>query len=162
MFVQKTIGWCVLGAALSACGASAEIPPLSLQEDAIQTCAKAEGDAIFPITVDILAFSGDRGIATILPTERLSEEGASRINACARATAEAAVLTAQAQPAEQAPLTIPALATAIEVEPNVSLVAAPIVQEAEPVAVAAQTLTPLQDCPAGASVLFGGVGYCTN
>ena len=152
----KVIGFCAMGAMLSACGASANLPPLSLQEDAIQACAKAEGDAIFPIAMDILVISGDRGIASILPTERLSAEVARQINACARATAEAAVLSTPSQPIVQEDVVVPV------VLPTVEVVAPPtVVQVAEPVAVV-QIRNPAGECPAGASVLFGGVGYCTN
>ncbi|UWQ99012.1 hypothetical protein K3729_16625 [Rhodobacteraceae bacterium S2214] len=142
--------------ALAACGSLDDLPPISVQEDAIHACAKLEGDAVFPIAVDILASSSGKGIASILPSERLSREAARRVNACARATAENAVAMTPASgevSSAEAPLPIQA--------PVGEVAIVPLPQLSEVASVApARVVT--RDCPAGASVLFGGAGYCTG
>ncbi|MEY1554529.1 hypothetical protein AB3Y40_02750 [Yoonia sp. R2331] len=124
--------------ALSGCAATVVGPTMKAQEDAIFACAKEQGDAIFPIQTRArveLTGGTQRASVVIVPTERLSQGLADRINDCAASR-------------------LPAVATPVtEVSGGLS----PAARVRTPVAQSRSA-----SCPAGASVIYGGSQYCTG
>ena len=124
---------------LSGCLAAPVIgPSKQAQDDAIFACAKEVGDQVFPLTSRVstsLGAGGQSITVQVVATDRLSAAQAASINACAADRLAAASI-------DLAPAPVAAAAVAASPDPAGRSIA--------------------QGCPSGASVLYGGSGYCVR
>lgn len=144
MIVRFAVIAGLMGSTLTGCGTLrlGNGVDVDAQQDAISECAKAEGDHIFPIAIGFLLASGQNASVKIEANERLSQEGADRINACADARVAAAATSGDLQSTPLSGVNAP--------------LASPISTPQSAVSLGSSI-----NCAGSTSILTGGAGYCT-